>query len=101
MCESYHAGLAAKKRSAVQTRWEKGETKIIVSTIAFGMGIDKKAVRLIIHMKLPKNIEGYYQQTGRAGRDGKRSKVVLYYSEKDRRGLQFVQKKEKEQRAQK
>ena len=86
---AYHAGLDADTRRRTQERFIDGEVPAVAATIAFGMGIDKPDIRLVAHHTLPKSIEGYYQETGRAGRDGLPSDCVLFFSDGDQRKHDF------------
>ncbi len=84
----YHAGLPQEMRDRKQTAWTTGATRIIVSTNAFGMGIDKAEVRFVIHWEMPDSIEEYFQESGRAGRDGKQAFAILLYSSSDKKHLE-------------
>lgn len=86
--EYYHAGLSIQERKNIEDRWKKNSTQIIVATNAFGMGIDKSDVRFVIHFGLPNSLEEYYQEAGRAGRDGKPSKAALFFNKNDIQNLQ-------------
>ncbi len=80
---AYHAGMSAKRRAEVQEAFLRDDTLVVVATVAFGMGIDKPNVRFVVHYDLPKNIEGYYQETGRAGRDGLPADALLLFGAQD------------------
>lgn len=84
-CEAYHAGLPAAERTAAQERFLSGARRVVVATNAFGMGIDKADVRLVAHVQLPATLEAYYQEAGRAGRDGAPSACVAFHHRSDRR----------------
>ena len=86
---AYHAGLGGSRREEVQTRFLSGKLDLVVATIAFGMGVDKADVRTVVHTALPGSVEGYYQEIGRAGRDGLPSRVVLLHSFVDRKTHEF------------
>jgi ATP-dependent DNA helicase RecQ len=86
----YHAGLSPEMRSAKQDDWQSGRTRIIVATNAFGMGIDKPDVRVVVHIDLPDSVEAYFQEAGRAGRDGKIAYAVLLYNKTDK--MKFEQR---------
>jgi len=85
----YHSGLNSDLRTETQERFFKDDVEIIAATIAFGMGIDKPNIRFVIHYDLPKSLETYYQETGRAGRDGERSDCILFFSYGDKRKIEY------------
>jgi ATP-dependent DNA helicase RecQ len=93
----YHAGLNSDLRAETQNKFVEDEVEIIVATIAFGMGIDKSNIRFVIHYDLPKNLETYYQETGRAGRDGEKSDCILFFSHGDKFKIEhFIRQKDDE-----
>ncbi len=92
--EAYHAGMDPRARDRVQARFLGGELDVIVATVAFGMGIDKADIRTIVHAALPGSVEGYYQEIGRAGRDGKPSRAVLMHSFVDRKTHEFFHERD-------
>ncbi|CAG9466472.1 unnamed protein product [Pedinophyceae sp. YPF-701] len=87
---AYHAGLRDGERAATQARWMAGEVPVIVATVAFGMGIDKPDVRIVVHMTVPPSVEALYQEGGRAGRDGAPAEHVVFYDSEDAQRWQYI-----------
>lgn len=93
----YHAGMEAAERAEIQNEWSSDEVPIVCATVAFGMGINKPDVRWVVHFSLPKSLEGYAQESGRAGRDGGNSDIVLFYTYADKAKIEFLLTKEPEE----
>ncbi|XP_031287376.1 ATP-dependent DNA helicase Q-like 3 [Pistacia vera] len=89
-CAAYHAGLNNKLRSSILDDWISSKIQVVVATVAFGMGIDRKDVRVVCHFNIPKSMEAFYQESGRAGRDQLPSRSLLYYGMDDRRRMEFI-----------
>lgn len=89
-CAAYHAGLNNKVRTSVLDNWISSKIQVVVATVAFGMGIDRKDVRIVCHFNIPKSMEAFYQESGRAGRDQLPSRSLLYYGMDDRKRMEFI-----------
>lgn len=89
-CRVYHAGLKASERTKSLDDWTSGRVPVVIATVAFGMGIDRADVRLVVHYNVPKTLEGFYQESGRAGRDLKPARSIIYYSFSDRELMEYL-----------